>query len=50
MVKIYNISGQQVMKVADFSKGIDISGLTKGMYIVSTTIEGKPVQKKFTKR
>ncbi|TAJ14535.1 T9SS C-terminal target domain-containing protein [Marinilabiliaceae bacterium JC017] len=49
-VEIYSISGQKVLDGTNISEGLDISQLLKGMYIVSATVNGKPVQQKFTKK
>lgn len=49
-VEIYSISGQKVLDETNISEALDISPLLNGMYIVSATINGKPVQQKFTKK
>ena len=49
-VEIYSIAGQKVLEAVNITDGIDINNLPNGMYIVSATINGKTVQKKFTKQ
>ncbi|MEL1245052.1 T9SS type A sorting domain-containing protein [Flavobacterium sp. DGU11] len=51
-IQVYNVMGQKVIdtKPAQNNASVDVSGLTSGVYIVNTTINGKQSSARFIKQ
>ncbi|AWH86628.1 hypothetical protein HYN59_16600 [Flavobacterium album] len=51
-IQVYNVMGQKVIdaKPAQTNASVDVSGLTNGVYIVNTTINGKQSSARFIKQ
>lgn len=51
-ITVYNLAGQEVMKLAPTGKNaaLDVSSLAKGTYVLQTVINGKTQTTKFVKR
>ena len=47
-ITLYNISGQKVLQLKEFSNGIDISGLRKGIYIAEVKTNGLILRQKIS--
>ncbi len=48
-IQIFNVMGQKVISVKN-TKTVDVSGLTNGVYIVNTTVNGKQSAARFIKQ
>jgi hypothetical protein len=48
--EIYNITGQKVLSFSNNSRSLDVSGLSKGVYILSLNSGDKVYRQKFSKR
>lgn len=47
---VYSLAGKKILEFKDATSGIDLSTLSKGMYILSAEIDGVPVTRKFTRK
>jgi hypothetical protein len=45
-IRVYSLSGKQLLEVSDFENSVDVSGLSEGIYFVEIlSEEGKSIQK-----